>query len=203
MPQYPKTRETWPLDGHYTWVSLILCKMISWRLGNTFGIFLPMSLGIRVRFGPNFPKVPWCPKYPKTSETLLSNAFYTRVWLQFMWNVELNTFDEFSVYPSLWFRIFGPNFLDLLQFPKYTKRDINRSSDGFYIWVRFHLMWNVEFSCLDDFLCILSYKCMKNSPRQISPTIVNNFLKKAVITKPKCISNTVNIKTNNKTASSL
>ena len=34
-------------------------------------------------------------------------------------------------------------------------------------------------------------------------TIFNNFLKKTIITKPRRISNTINIKTNNKTASSL
>ena len=93
--KHPKTCETWPLDGHYTWVSLILCKMISWRLGIAFCIFLPMILGIRVLFGPSFPKVPWCPKYPKTGETLPSNEFSTQVRLQLLWIVEFNTFDEF------------------------------------------------------------------------------------------------------------
>ena len=49
----------------------------------------------------------------------------------------------------------------------------------------------------------LSDTCLKISLQQISPTIVSNFFKKTIITKPRFISNTINIKTNNKTASSL
>ena len=128
--------------------------MISWRLDITFCIFLPMILGIGALFGPSFPKVSWCPKYPKTGETLPSTGFYTWVMLQLMWNVGFNTFYEFLYIPSPWFGVFGPNFLDLLQCPKYTKTGINQASDGLYIWVRFNLMWNVEFNFLDKFLCI-------------------------------------------------
>ena len=58
-------------------------------------------------------------------------------------------------------------------------------------------------SLFDFCKMLLSDTCMKNSPQQISPTIVNNFFKKTIITKPRCISNAINIKTNNKTASSL
>ena len=54
-----------------------------------------MILDIRALFGPSFPKVPWCSKYPKTGKTLPSDGFYIWVRLQLMWNLELNTFDDF------------------------------------------------------------------------------------------------------------
>ena len=128
--------------------------MISWRLEITFCIFLPMILGIRALFGPSFPKVYWWPKCPNTGETLSSTGFYTWLMLQLMWNVGFNTFYEFLYIQSPWFGVFGPNLPDLLQCPKYTKTGLNQPSDSFYIWVRFRLMWNVEFNFLDNFLCI-------------------------------------------------
>ena len=128
--------------------------MIIWRLDITFCIFLPTILGIRALFGSSFPKVFWCPKYPKTGETLPSTGFYTWVMLQLMWNVGFKTFYEFLYIQSPWFGVFGPNFPDLCQCPKYTKTGINQPSDSLYIWARFHLMWNVEFNFLDNFLCI-------------------------------------------------
>ena len=128
--------------------------MISWRLEITFCIFLPIILGIRALFEASFPKVSWCPKYPKTGETLPSTGFYTWVMLQLTWNVGFKTFYEFLYIQSPWFGVFGPNFPDLCQCPKYTKTGINQPSDSLYIWVRFHLMWNVEFNFLDNFLRI-------------------------------------------------
>ena len=138
-------------------------------------IFLPIILGIRDLSGTSFHKVPWCLKYPTKGETLPSNRFYIWIRLQLMWNVEFNTFDEF-----LWFGIFGPNFPHLLQFPKYTKTGINKPSDGFYIWERFHLMWNVEFNFLVDFLCIGVHNLGYLDP--ICPTCPNspNILKKTL-----------------------
>ena len=53
-----------------------------------------------------------------------------------------------------WFGSFGLYFPDLSPFPKYTKTGITRLSVSFYLWVKFHLIWNVEFNILDDFLCI-------------------------------------------------
>ena len=128
--------------------------MISWRLEITFCIFPPMILGIRALFGASFPNVSWCPKHPKTGETLPSAGFYTWVMLQLIWNVEFNTFYEFLYIQSPWFGVFGPNFPDLLQCQNILKQGINQPSDSLYIWVRFHLMWNVEFNCLDNFQCI-------------------------------------------------
>ena len=58
-------------------------------------------------------------------------------------------------------------------------------------------------SLFDFCKMLLSNTGMKNSPQQISPTIVNNFFKKTIITKHRCIYNTINIKANSKTASSL
>ena len=105
------------------------CKMISWRLEITFCIFRPIILGIRALFGPSFPKVPWCPKYPKTGETLPSNGFYTWISLQLMWNVDFNTFNEFLyIQAHIWGILFEPNFLDLLPCPKYTKTGIYKSA---------------------------------------------------------------------------
>ena len=104
--------------------------------------------------GPSFPKRPQCSKYPKICETLPLTEFYTWVMLQLMWNVGFKAFYEFLYIQSPWFGVFGPNFPDLCQCPKYTKTGINQPSDSLYIWVRFHLMWNVEFNFLDNFLCI-------------------------------------------------
>ena len=70
-----------------------------------------------------------------------------------MWNLEFNTFDDFLYIQAHDLGFLGPNFLDLLQCLKYTKASINEPSDGLYIWVKFYLMWYVEFNCLDDFLC--------------------------------------------------
>ena len=130
--------------------------MISWRLGITFCIVLLMILGIRVLFGPSFPKVLWCPKYTKTGETLPSNEFYTRVSLQLMWNVEFNTFDEFLYIQAHDLEYLGPISWTFSRAQNTLKYTINQPSNSFYIWVRFHLMWNVEFNCLDDFLCMVS-----------------------------------------------
>ena len=105
------------------------CKMISWRLEITFCIFWPIIFGIRALFGPSFPKVPWCPKYSKTGETLPSNGFYTWIRLQLMWNVDFNTFNEFLyIQAHIWGILFEPNFLDLLQCPKYTNTGIYKST---------------------------------------------------------------------------
>ena len=53
-----------------------------------------------------------------------------------------------------WFGVFDSNFPDLPQCPKYTKTGVNQLSNGICIWVRLHLMWNMEFNTLNDFLCI-------------------------------------------------
>ena len=133
------------------WI-LIWCEMRSWRLDITFCIFLPMILAITDLFGPSFPKVSWCPKYPEAGETLPLTGFYTSVMLQLMWNTESNTFYEF-LYPTPMIWGFWAEFPGLALVPKIYE-GINQLSDSLYIWVRFHLMWNVKFNFLDNFLCI-------------------------------------------------
>ena len=51
-------------------------------------------------------------------------------------------------------RVFGPNFPNLPKFVKYTKTGITQPSDGLYPGVRIHLMWNMEFNTLNEFLRI-------------------------------------------------
>ena len=115
--------------------------------------FCPWFWVLQLYLGSVSPK---CPDAPNTLKQvkLPSTGFYTWVMLQLMWNVGFNTFYEFLYIQSPWFGVFGPNFPDLLQCPKYTKTGINQPSDSLYIWVRFHLMWNAEFNFLDNFLCI-------------------------------------------------
>ena len=125
--------------------------MINWGLKITFCIMLSMILGIWALFGPIFPYMPWCHKNPKTGKTLPSDGSYTWVRLQLRHQLMSLSMTFCISNPMIW--VFGPNFPDLLQCPKYAKTSINQPSDGLYIWVRFHLVWNVEFNFLDDFLC--------------------------------------------------
>ena len=60
-------------------------------------------------------------------------------------------------YTCPWFVVLGSNFSNLPQCPNYTKASVTWPSDGIYMWVRLHLMWNVEFCILDDFLCIWAH----------------------------------------------
>ena len=73
-----------------------------------------------------------------------------------MWNVEFSNFDDFLYIHAHDFEYLGPISwtCSSAQNTLYTKTSINQPSDGLYIWLRFHLMWNVEFNFLDDFLCI-------------------------------------------------
>ena len=62
------------------------------------------------------------------------------------------------MYLCPWFGLSGSNLVDLLyKIRRYTKSGINWLSDGLYIWVRLHLMWNVEFSTLNDMLMIWGF----------------------------------------------
>ena len=98
-----------------------------------------------------------------------------------MWNIEFNTFDGFLYIQAHDLGVYGPNFPELLQCPKYTKIGTNQPSDGLYIWVRFHLMWNVEFNFLDDFLCtgvhdlgyldLICLTCTKNILNKFNSTL--------------------------------
>ena len=63
-------------------------------------------------------------------------------------------FGWLSMYWCPWLGVFGSNLIDLPQFNKYTKTGLIRPSDCLYPWVRLHLMWNVEFNTLNDFLFI-------------------------------------------------
>ena len=156
--------------------SLISSRMISWRLEVTFCIILPMILGISPLFGPSF-----LPKNPKTGETQPSNGFYTWVRLQFyeMWSLTLlmNFCISKTMICGIWTQFLGPALC-----PKYTKTGINQPSDDLYIWVRFQLMWNVEFNCLDHFLCVGVHDLEHLDP--ICPTCPNspNILKQFAFT---------------------
>ena len=92
-------------------------------------------------------------KYTNTGITQPPDCLYTWVVLHLMWNVEFDT-EWLFVYVWPWFGIFGPNLPNLPQFSKYTKTVITSPSNGFYPWVKFQLMWNVEFNTLNDHLCI-------------------------------------------------
>ena len=68
------------------------------------------------------------------------------------------------VYPSLWFVVFCPNFLKLPQFPKYTKTGTTWCLDGLYVWVRPHLVWNIELNTFNDFLWLYFDLVSQNHP---------------------------------------
>ena len=59
-------------------------------------------------------------------------------------------------------------FGQLAPIPQIHKTSINWPSDGIYTLVGLHLMWNVEFNTMNDFLCIGAYD--KGDLGPISPT---------------------------------
>ena len=79
------------------------------------------------------------------------------IWVRFhlMWNVEFNFLDNLLCIGVHDFGVLGLSLSDLPQFPKYTKTGLTQPSDCLYLWVRLHLMSNVEFNTLNDFLCII------------------------------------------------
>ena len=73
--------------------------------------------------------------------------------------------------PYPWFVVLGPYFSNLPHCPNYTKASVTWTSDAVYMWVRLQLMWNVEFSFLNDFLCIWAHYL--GYLGSISPTLPN------------------------------
>ena len=104
--------------------------------------------------GPNFPDLPQCPKYTKTGVNQPSNGICIRVRPHSMWNVEFNNLNDFLCIDAHDLGHLGPISLTCLSSSKNTNTGITRLSVGLYPWVRFHLMWSVEFNTLDEFLCI-------------------------------------------------
>ena len=137
-----------------------------WNVGiNTFNEFECIDVHYLGYFGPislTFLNAPNTLKQVYTN--LASDGLYPRVRLHFMWYVEFNTLDDFFCISSHDLGEFGPNFSDLSQFLKYTKAGINWPSDGLYILPRLHLIWNVEFNTLDDFLCYSAHNMGYLSP---------------------------------------
>ena len=70
-----------------------------------------------------------------------------------MWNLKFNTLDDFLWISAHDLAYFCQIYPTCPQIHKYTRTSINWLSDGLLIWAGLHLMWNVEFSTMDDFLC--------------------------------------------------
>ena len=121
--------------------------------------------------GPSFPKSPKLHKDPISWITQSSNGLYTRSKFSFYIKFGVEHFGSFFVYPCPCFGIFGTNFPDLPQFPKNTTTGITQLPDSVYTWVRFHLMWNLEFNTLNDFLDIHAHNLGYLGP--IFPTCPN------------------------------
>ena len=106
-------------------------------------------------FGRKFLDFPQCPKYTKAGVNQPLNCIFILVRLHLIWNVEFNTLDGWlSVYWCPRLGTFGPNFSDLPQFSINTNTGITKLSVSLYPWVMFHLICNVEFNTMDEFLCI-------------------------------------------------
>ena len=123
----------------------IWCEMWSLTLWMTFCVLVPMIWGIWAPFH-NLPQIP---KSTKKGITQPAAGLYTWVKLHLMRNVDFKTL---TVYWYTWFGLnLGlicstcPNSTDI-----YTKSGINWLLDGLYIWVRLHLMWNIEYNILND-----------------------------------------------------
>ena len=70
-----------------------------------------------------------------------------------MWNAEFNILDEFLYIKARDLGYLGPIFRTFFGAQNILKQaGINQSWNSLYIWIRFHLMWNLKFNFLDDFL---------------------------------------------------
>ena len=128
--------------------------MISWRFCITFCTFLTIIWGIRAQFGPSFPKVPLCPKYPKTGKTLPSDGFCTWVRLQLIQNLEFNNLHEFLYTQAHDLEYLGPISWTCSSAQNTLKQRYKSTLRWSLYLMRFHLMWSLKFNFLDDFLCI-------------------------------------------------
>ena len=132
---------------------MIWCEMWSLTFCMTFYLLVSMTWGVWTGFSPF-----------ATVTQIYKNRFNSTLKLplplseaSFDVKCGVKNFELPSVSQCLWCAVFGPNFLDLSQFPKYTKTGITRPSDGLYLRVRHLLRWNVKFNTLDDFLCISAH----------------------------------------------
>ena len=123
--------------------------MWNWTLWITLWVSAPIILDIWAQFA----NLPQFSKHKKTGTTWFSDGLYICVRIHLLWYLEFNTLGDFLIYMPM-ILVLGSNFSNLPQCPNYTKASVTRPSDGIYMWVRPHLMWNVEFCILDDFLCI-------------------------------------------------
>ena len=71
-------------------------------------------------------------------------------------NVQLNTLHHFLCIPPDDLCYLGPISWNCPN-PPNTLKQVQRLSDGLKSWVRLHLMWNLQFSTLDDFWYILAH----------------------------------------------
>ena len=68
-----------------------------------------------------------------------------------MWSLTL-WMDDFLCIDAHYLEHLGPIFSDLPQISKNTNTCITKLSVGLYPWVKFHLMQNVEFNTMDEFV---------------------------------------------------
>ena len=142
-PKYTKTGINQPSDSLYIWLRFHLMLHLEFLFG-CLSIY-------QCRSWVQFAQLASVPKYTKTGITQpplpLTKASF---------DVKCRA-EQFEWLLCPWCETFRPNFFDLTRFHKYTKTGITWPSDGFYPSVRLHLMWNVEFETLDDFLCISAH----------------------------------------------
>ena len=106
-----------------------------------------------ILIGLNFANLPQFHKYTEKSINWPSDDLLhlSRASFDVQWGVY--HYEWFSVY-----RCYDRGNLaqspQLAAIPKYTKTGITQPADNLYIWVRLHLMWNVEFNTLDNSQCI-------------------------------------------------
>ena len=124
--------------------------------GLTFWMIFFVSVVVIWGIQAPFPHFVSKPKYTETVKTQSSEGLYHWIRLHVIWNVELNTLEDF---PFISFHDFWDlgNFSTFLQCHKYTKAGITWLSYGLYTCVRLHLIWNAEFNTLNGFLCICAH----------------------------------------------
>ena len=153
FPKYTKTGITQPWDGLYPWVRLHLMWNVEFNFWMTFCVSLSLIWGNWATFCQLAP----VPQIHEKSINWPSDDLLhlRRALLGFIW-CEMKSLTLWMIFfvLLLWQGEFGPNLPNVLQFAKYTKTGITWPADDLYIWVKLHLMWNIEFNTLDNSLCI-------------------------------------------------
>lgn len=147
LTKYPKTCITQSLISFTLEQHFIVSEMWSWTLLITFFVFV----------GPNFLDLPQFHKNTKIGINQLSDDLHTWAGLHVIWNVQCNNMDDVLCICALNLGFQGTIYMIGL-IPKHTKTSETRLLDGLYTWVRCHLMWNLEFNTLDDFLYIHAHE---------------------------------------------